>query len=184
MCTWKGSRYRKSAAWLFVNLVILMAFGLISGTAYAQDTTPTPGPYPTPVNPYPGPETATFEPTASPTLAATSAGGLPTPTPQLTPGLPTPTAFDQPQPQATQALQGTPQPSGPAPTYMPFPEITFQVPEQNIAGPNDLSQEQASPTPVDSRGNGGIGRWVPLGVILVIWGLLAGWFYLSFRRMG
>lgn len=195
MRIWNGSRHQKSLVGLFIYLAIIGALFLTAGAGpvRAQDASPTPtteaypGPLPaspTSTSPYPGPETATSAPTALPTLATTSTAGAPTLPPLASPDLSTPTEFIQPQAQSTQDLQGTPQTNGPAPTYVPFPEITFQLPEQDIAGPNDLSQEQASPTPAVSQGGGGIGRWVPLGVILVIWGLLAGWFYLSFRRMG
>jgi hypothetical protein len=46
------------------------------------------------------------------------------------------------------------------------------------------ARAQTSPTPAATQDNRGAERWVPLAVILMIWGLLAGWFYLSFRRLG
>ena len=190
MFTWNGFHYRKSLAWLFVNLAILIAFGLFTASAHAQEATPTSGPYPTPQGAYPtpqgeypGPQTATFVPAQ----ATTATAELPIPTLQATATFPGPTsqlAPTQPGLQSTSGLQATSPASGLQPTYIPFPTIYFQLPDESIPDAASLSQTQTSPTPVASQGNSGVGRWVPLGVILVIWSLLAGWFYLSFRRLG
>ncbi len=199
MCTWNESRHRKRLAWLLVSLVILITFGLFAATAHAQEASPTAGPYPspqgpyptpqgpypTPQEPYPGPETATFVPAATSTQATNATAEVPIPTLQATATFPSSTselAPTQPGLQSTQGLQSTD--SGLQPTYIPFPTIYFQLPDESIPGANSLSQTQTFPTPVVAQGNSGVGRWVPLGVILVIWGLLAGWFYLSFRRLG
>ncbi len=198
MSAWKGSCYRNCLVGLFVCLAIISALFLVSGAgpAQAQEPSPTPtsaeypGPlptYPTLNAPYPGPETTTFVPTPLPTLATTSTGEVPIPTLQATATFPGPTSqLDPTQPglQSTQGLQATPPSGGLQPTYIPFPTIYFLSPDESIPDAASLSQTQTSPTPVVSQGNSGVGRWVPLGVILVIWGLLAGWFYLSFRRLG
>jgi hypothetical protein len=177
----------KTAAWLLVLLAALFTFYLAAGSAHAQGSTPTSAPYPTPIGPYPSPETgqatATLPPAASPTPAASATPGAPVPTSQATAVLTTPTlepAQALPEAQSTQNLQANPQPSGPAPTYAPLPAITFELPDQSTA----VVQAETSPTPAAAQRSGGAARWVPLAVIVVIWGLLAGWFYLSFRRLG
>jgi hypothetical protein len=194
MCTWNGSHFCKGLAWLFVCLAIISALFLETsgGPAQAQEASPTPtsAEYPVPLPtystlnaPYPGPETATFVPTQ----ATTSSAGAPIPTLQATATFPGPTsqlAPTQPGLQITQGLQPTSPANGLQPTYIPFPTIYFQLPDEITPDAAPLSQTQTSPTPIVSQGDGGVGRWVPLGVILVIWGLLAGWFYLSFRRLG
>jgi hypothetical protein len=186
MNSMKSLRHPKRMAWLFIQLAILLAICLPAESASAQGTTPTPGPYPTPLNPYPNPETATIAPTSVPTLATTPTVGAPPATINSTAAIPNPTtppAVANPEAQSTLDLQANPQSNGPAPTYVPLPAITFQLPDQSTAAAEPLSQAQTSATPVVDQGNGGADRWIPLGVILVIWGLLAGWFYLSFRRL-
>jgi hypothetical protein len=185
----KSTGSPKTVTRLFVFLAVLLAFSLAAGSAHAQGATPTSGPYPTPIGPYPSPvtgqETATLQPTSAPTLAPSATPGAPIPTSQTTAALPSPTlepAQALPEAQSTLDLQANPQSSGPEPTYVPLPAITFELPDQSTAAP--LSQAQTSSTPGAAQGSGGAARWVPLGVIVVIWGLLAGWFYLSFRRMG
>jgi hypothetical protein len=183
----KASARLKMAVWLLVLLAILFGFAPAGGPAQAQSATSTVGPYPTPIGPYPSPETgqvtATLPPTTPPTLAASATPGAPIPTIQGTAALTTPTlepAQALPEAQSTQNLQANPQPSGPAPTYVPLPDITFELPDQSAGA----RQAQTSPTPATARESGGATRWIPLAVIVVIWGLLAGWFYLSFRRLG
>jgi hypothetical protein len=193
-------RLRKKAlqlrytAWLILCLAVIGALylGSAPGIAQAQQasTTPYPGPIPTysSGNPaYPGPQTATFVPTVAPTQATTAAAGLPSPTNQATAAQPNQTdlpAIAPPEAQSTLDLQANPQSSGTDSTYVPLPAITFQLPDQSTAAAAPLSQSQTPATAVVSQGSGGAARWVPLGVILVIWALLAGWFYLSFRRLG
>jgi flagellar basal body-associated protein FliL len=183
----KAGASSKSAGGLLILLAVLLAFCLAAGSAHAQGATATSGPYPTPIGPYPSPETgqetATLPPAASPTLAASATPGIPIPTSQSTAALPSPTlepAQALPEAQSTQDLQANPQSSGPEPTYVPLPAITFELPDQSTAP----VQAQTSPTPTAAQEGGGAARWVPLAVIVVIWSLLAGWFYLSFRRLG
>jgi hypothetical protein len=191
MRSWKFPPLIKYTAWLVLCLAVLSALTLVSGPGLVQaqqaSDTPYPGPFPTYPSgnqTYPEPQTATFAPSSTPALATTPAG-LPFPTSQATAALPSPTlppAQTLPGTQSPQDLQANPQPSGPAPTYAPLPAITFQLPD--LSATESASQPQASPTPVAAQGNGGADRWIPLAVIVVIWGLLAGWFYLSFRRLG
>jgi hypothetical protein len=187
----KSPRHQKRTAWFFISLALLFVLCLSGGSARAQGSTPTSGPYPTPIGPYPSPETgqetATLPPTTAPTLATTSAASAPAPTLQLTAALPSPTlepAIALPGAQGTLDLQDNPQSNGPAPTYVPLPAITFQIPDLGATQVALQAQAQTSPTPFAAPDNRGAERWVPLAVILVIWGLLAGWFYLSFRRLG
>jgi hypothetical protein len=184
----------KYAVWFILCLAVISVLYLVSVPMPAQaqqaSATPYPGPfatYPSGNPAYPGPETATFAPTVAPTQATAAAAGLPSPTFQATADLSNSTttpAVAPPGAQGTLDLQANPQSSGPDPTYVPLPAITFQLPDQSTAAAEPLSQTQTSATPVAAQGSGGAARWVPLGVILVIWALLAGWFYLSFRRMG
>lgn len=183
----------KYIAWLILCLVVIGALylGSVPGIAQAQQAsdTPYPGPFPTypSGNPaYPGPQTATFVPTVAPTQATTAAAGLPSPTIQATAVLPNqtnPPVTAPPGAQSTLDLQVNPQSSGQDPTYVPLPAITFQLPDQSTAIATPRLQAQTPATPDAGQGSG-TARWVPLGVILVIWALLAGWFYLSFRRLG
>jgi hypothetical protein len=183
----------RSIAWLILCLAILSALYQVSvpDSVQAQQAsaTPYPGPfatYPSGNPAYPGPQTATFVPTVMPTQATTAAAGLPSSTIQATAILPNPTnplVTALPGAQSTLDLQANPQSSRQDPTYVPLPAITFQLPDPSTAVVTPLSQDQTPATPDAGQGSGA-GRWVPLGVILVIWALLAGWFYLSFRRLG
>jgi hypothetical protein len=191
---WKKILQLKYTAWLILCLAVISALYLLNapGTAQAQQAsaTPYPGPFPTypSGNPgYPGPETATFVPTALPTQASLPTPGAPTQTLQGPTAFPAPTeqpALTNPQAQSTLDLQVNPQSNGPDPTYVPLPAITFQLPDQSTAAAEPPSQDQTTTPVAVTQGGGGADRWVPLGVILVIWALLAGWFYLSFRRLG
>lgn len=184
----------KYTAWLILCLAVISALYLVSAPGIAQaqqaSATPYPGPYPTypSGNPaYPGPETATFVPTAMPTQTSFPTATSPTQPFQGPTALPAPTtppALTNPQAQSTLDSQGNPQPSGLDPTYIPLPAITFQLPDQNAGAAEPQLQDQTTTPAAVSHGDSGAARWVPLGVILVIWGLLAGWFYLSFRRLG
>jgi hypothetical protein len=191
---WQKVLQLKYTAWLVLCLAVISALYLVSvsGTAQAQQASATPYPGPLPTYPsgnpaYPGPQTATFVPTAVLTQASVPTIGAPTQTLQGPTTFPNPTA--QPastdsQAQSTLDLPASPQPSGPDPTYVPLPAITFQLPDQSKAAAEPPSQDQTPTLAAVSQGSGGAARWVPLGVILVIWALLAGWFYLSFRRLG
>jgi hypothetical protein len=194
MRSWKKALRLKCSALLILCLAVVSALYLVSapGPAQAQQASATPYPGPLPTFPsgnpaYPGPQTATFVPTLAPTQATTTAAGLPSPTIQSTAALIDQTETPEiapPGAQSTLDLQANPQSSGQDPTYVPLPAITFQLPDQGSAVAAPLSQAQTPTAAVVSQVNGGAARWVPLGVILVIWALLAGWFYLSFRRMG
>ncbi len=192
MNSMKSPRHQKRTAWFFISLAFLFVLCLSAGSARAQGSTPTSGPYPTPIGPYPSPETgqetATLPPTAAPSLATTSAVQPPTPTGlAATAALPSPTfepAIALPEAQGTLDLQDNPQSNRLAPTYVPLPAITFQIPDLSATQVALQARAQTSPTPAAAQDNRGAERWVPLAVILMIWGLLAGWFYLSFRRLG
>jgi hypothetical protein len=120
--------------------------------------TPYPGPIETPnptqnLTPYPGPVTSV------PTGAA------------QTPGT-----------DATLPNNST-QLGGPTSTLRPFPSVTYEFPD---ATQTPVVPKQSTPGP---GGNNGLSGWVnvtrlgPLALILLIWVLLGGWFYLTLRRI-
>lgn len=130
---------------------------------------PVESPYPSPVeSPYPGPIQSPF-----PTLPQTPYPGTAvntTPVATLTGAVNTTT---------TNQLQ----PAGiPTSTLRPFPNITIEIPDATQTPP---VTEQPTPEPGDSSLAGWVNmaRLGPLALILLIWVLLGGWFYLTLRHM-
>ncbi len=145
-----------------------------TATSTIPPVTTTPGTQAssTPSSAYPAPATATAIPTA---VQFPTAVQLPTNT-----GLPG-TAGPLPSVELPEAaVSGTI-------TLVPFPELTLTFPEGGIILPGTPSETQ-TPTPTAESGASGI-SWFPLGgillvvILVLIWGLLGGIFYLSFRRV-
>jgi hypothetical protein len=111
----------------------------------------------------------------------------PNPTLYLTPthnpetSVPTGAALT-PETNATSANKLT-QLDGPTSTLRPFPSVTYEFPD---ATQTPMISKQSTPVP---GGRNGLSGWVnvvrlgPLALILLIWVLLGGWFYLTLRRM-
>jgi len=74
------------------------------------------------------------------------------------------------------------QTGGPTSTLRPFPSITIEFPE---ATETPAVTSQSIPGPGDSGPTGwvNLARLGPLALILLVWVLLGGWFYLTLRRM-
>jgi len=153
-----------------------------TGSTNAQTSTPTRNPtqvrtptatqnvaYPSPVqSPYPGPvqsATPTRQQTSSPNPAtSTSSSGA------RTDGVTT----------TTNGLEMT---GGPTSTLRPFPSITIEFPDATLT---PVVFKQSTPGPGDSNGLTGwvnVARIGPLALIVLVWVLLGGWFYLTLRRM-
>jgi hypothetical protein len=138
-----------------------------------QARTPTStqnGAYPGPVQtPYPGP-IETPNPTQNLTPYPGPVTSVPT-GPAQTPGT-----------NATSANNST-QLDGPTSTLRPFPSVTYEFPD---ATQTPVILKQSTPEPGDSNRLSGwvnVTRLGPLALILLIWVLLGGWFYLTLRRM-
>ena len=149
-------------------------------TPTATDSSAYPGP-PTSTSPYPGiPTTAAPYPgiptTAAPAATATT-GALFTSTPTLAnQGA---TATVDPQVQGFAAPE-----TGIQGTLVPLPDITIQFPE-GATGTPALSVDPGSQAGQGSASDGSPGwsRYSTLGFIVLIWALLGGWFWLSFRKL-
>ena len=149
-------------------------------TPTATDNSAYPGP-PTPTSPYPGiPTTIAPYPgvptTAVPAATATTGSFFSS---TATPANRAETATLNPQVQEfsvpENSIQGT---------LVPFPSITIQFPDGTTGTPA-LNAEAGSQA---GQGNGsdsspGWSRYSALGFILLIWALLGGWFWLSFRKL-
>jgi len=142
--------------------------------------------------------TSTPTPTRTPT--ATQNGAYPGPVQSPYPApvqSPTPTRQQTPYPgPATSATPGAArtagvtatttnrldQTGGPTSTLRPFPSITIEFPD---ATETPAVTSQSTPGPVDSGFTGwvNLARLGPLALILLVWVLLGGWFYLTLRRM-
>ncbi|HEX7973071.1 MAG TPA: hypothetical protein VF498_01575 [Anaerolineales bacterium] len=171
-------------------------YGPIQATPAAVAATSTPSPTVT-FTSQPNPSitpTPTTGPTATPTWTAQPAATR-TRTPTAT-RFPTSTSAPiysypdtpTPRPSPTRTVPATQDisvitvaatvSSGPTSTWVPFPAITVVVVLQDTPQAASVS----SPEPPNSSGPNLV-RLAPLGVILLIWVLLGGWFFYSFRRM-
>lgn len=139
-----------------------------SGTSFTP--TPTGSATVTPTNTAQPAATRTRTPTASPYPTFASYSYPDTPTPLPSPTRTSPATQDIP----VITVPVTP-PGAPPATYIPFPEVTLVI---------ELNPSPAAATaqPPDAA-TSGVARLAPLGLIALIWVLLGGWFYYSFRRM-
>lgn len=148
------------------------------------------------------PDGQTASPTASstapPTITTTSAAAVPTRTPSTAyPAPVTSTPVIPAAPAATvTSLPGLPtlistitSPTAPVSgtaTLLPFPDLTLTFPESGIILPGSGT---AAWTATPARLSADTSNWNPVGgvllvvILVLIWGLLGTWFYLSFRRI-
>ena len=123
----------------------------------------------TPSSAYPAPATVTPLPTGVQLSTITPLPGSPT-------ILPTEPASTQ---LPSSLISGTL-------TLVPFPELTLTFPEGGIVLPGHATPTR---TPVASTAQTSGSSWIPtggyllVGVLVLIWGLLGAWFYLSIRRV-
>jgi len=155
-----------------------------TGTTAASTSTTTGTPAPsTPTRTsaaYPGPATATSQSLRTSTPTRITAGTPQPTTPgRLTATAPLPQSGTPQTPQVAQATTGL----APTNTLIPLPTVTFVFP--------DRAEQDATPKIVITRvvaSSGGAGWATPqrimvVGLLVVIWGLLGGWFYFSMHKL-
>jgi hypothetical protein len=140
--------------------------------------------------------TLTRTPTPPHNPTATQSGAYPGPLQSPSPNLnPTQNQTTYPGPVASPSANGAQTPGAEATsinqlaqeggitsTLRPFPSITIEYPDPTET-PGALIQSTAEP------GDNGLSGWVnmarlgPLALILLVWILLGGWFYLTLRRL-
>ena len=128
--------------------------------ASGGSSNPTPSRFPTPAstisNPYPGPSNSNIQQTSEPSSAS---GSIPS------------------NNQITES-------DGPTATLIPFPTITVEFPVTDQPDQQGISmQDESAVIEQDQTSPSGLVRLWPIGVLVLIWGILITWFLITQRKI-